>query len=46
MLRGMMLREIISFVHVAAFPKNVKLALAHTVSDPEKVHVDGFGPFV
>jgi hypothetical protein len=46
MLRGMMLREIISFVHVASFPKYVKLALAHTVSDPVKAHVDGFGPLL
>lgn len=46
MLHGMMLREIISFVHVAAFPKNVKLAFAHMVSDPVKVHVNGFGPLL
>ena len=46
MFCGMMFREIISFVHVAALPKHVKLALAHTVSDPVEAHVNGFGPLL
>jgi hypothetical protein len=46
MFCGMMFREIISFVHVATFPKHVKLALAHMVMDPVKAHVNGFGPLL
>ena len=31
---------------MAAFPKHVKLAVAHTVTDPVKAHVNGFGPLL
>jgi hypothetical protein len=44
MVRGhMVFCEIISVVETAFFPINDKLALADTITNPIKLHVDGLG---
>jgi hypothetical protein len=42
----MVFREIVRAVVTAFFPTNYKLALADTVADPAKAHVNGFGSFL
>jgi hypothetical protein len=42
----MVFGEIIHAVVTAFFPTNYKLALADTVANPVKAHVDGFGSFL
>jgi hypothetical protein len=44
--RRMVLREIISTVETAFFPINNKLALANTITNSIKWHVNGFGSFL
>jgi len=39
----MMLCEVISPIGGTRSPKDVKLPLAHTIADPIKMHVNGFG---
>jgi hypothetical protein len=47
MVRGQMVfREIIRAVETAFFPTNYKLALADTIANPVKVHVNGLGSFL
>jgi hypothetical protein len=46
MLHVVMLGVIITAVLLAGLPEDLKLALAHTVSDPIKTHVHRFGPFL
>ena len=43
---GMVFREIIRAVVTAFFPTDYKLALADTVADPVKAHVNGLGSFL
>lgn len=38
-----MFREIVSFVETAAFPIDIKLALADAITNPIKVHVNSLG---
>jgi hypothetical protein len=42
----MVFREVIGAVVAVFFPTNHKLALADTVADPVKAHVNGFGSFL
>jgi hypothetical protein len=46
MLYVVMLGVIITAVLLAGLLEDLKLALAHTVSDPIKTHVHRFGPFL
>ena len=41
--RSVLLGEVVGMVVTASFPMYKKLTLAHTVADPIKAHVDGFG---
>jgi len=42
----MVFGEVIGMVGAAGVPKNVELALADPVTNPIKLHVDGFGPLL
>ena len=45
-LHVVMLSVIIAAVLLSGLPKDLKVALAYTVSDPIKPHVHGFGPLL
>ena len=40
------LGEVVTFVVLARLPKDVKLALSDTITDPVKAHVNCLGPFL
>jgi hypothetical protein len=42
----MMLGEVVSTIGFALAPVDLKLALAHSIANPIKTHVDRFGAFL
>ena len=43
---GEVLGEVVGFVELALFPVDMELALAHSVTNPIKTHVNGLGAFL
>ena len=43
---GVVFGEIVCPIAVAGSPKNVKMTLSYSVTDPIEAHVDGFGSFL